>query len=161
MPSFDITSEVDMAELQNAILMTRKELQNRFDFKGVNWNVEEKDSLLVISADDEMKLRNLNQTLMGKIAKRNISIKNFEHLKADTSSTGKGRQEIKIKQGLETEVAKKIVKLIKEMKLKVQPQIEGGKVRVTGKSRDDLQKVMAEVRAADLPVGLNFDNMRS
>jgi len=160
MPSFDIASEVDMAELQNAILMTRKELQNRFDFKGVNWNIEEKENLLVISADDEMKLRNLDQTLMGKIAKRNISVKNFEHLKADTSSTGKGRQEIKIKQGLETDVAKKIVKMIKELKMKVQPQMEGGKVRVTAKSRDDLQKVMAEVKGADLPVGVSFDNFR-
>lgn len=161
MPSFDITSEVDMAELQNAILMTRKELQNRFDFKGVNWDIQEKGNLLVITADDEMKLRNLDQTLMSKVAKRNISIKNFEHLKMDTSSTGKGRQEIKIKQGLETDIAKKIVKLIKETKLKVQPQIQDGKVRVTGKSRDDLQKVMAEVKSADLPVGVSFDNFRS
>jgi hypothetical protein len=161
MPSFDIASEVDMAELQNAILMTKKELQNRFDFKGVNWNIEEKENMLVISADDELKLRNLDQTLMGKIAKREISIKNFEHLKSDTSSTGKGRQEIKIKQGLETDMAKKIVKLIKEMKLKVQPQIQDGKVRVTAKSRDDLQTVMAEVKGADLPIGVSFDNFRS
>lgn len=161
MPSFDIASEVDMAELQNAILMTRKELQNRFDFKGVAWDIEEKENMLVISADDEMKLRNLDQTLMTKITKRNISIKNFEHLKADTSSTGKGRQEIKIKQGLETDMAKKIVKLIKETKLKVQSQIQDGKVRVTAKSRDDLQQVMAEVKAADLPVGVSFDNLRN
>ncbi len=161
MPSFDIASEVDMAELKNAILMTRKELQNRFDFKGVTWDIEEKENMLVISADDEMKLRNLDQTLMGKITKRNISVKNFEHLKADLSSMGRGRQEIKIKQGLETDVAKKIVKMIKETKLKVQSQIQDGKVRVTAKSRDDLQQVMSVVKAADLPVAVSFDNLRS
>jgi len=150
-----------MAEVQNALLMTRKELQNRFDFKGVNWNVEEQGGKLVITADDEMKLRNVDQVLMGKLAKRDLPIKNFEHQKADLSSMGRGRQEILIKQGLETEVAKSITKFIKGTGLKVQAQLQDRKVRVTGKSKDDLQKVMAAVRAEDWPVGVTFDNFRS
>lgn len=161
MPSFDIASEVDTAELKNAVLMTRRELQNRFDFKGVEWDIEEKPNLLVISANDEMKLRNLHQALMDKVAKRGLPVKNFENKKADFSSMGRGRQEIVVKQGLESDVAKKIVKMIKGSKLKVQSQIQDQKVRVTGKSKDDLQKVMSMVREADLSVGVTFENFRN
>ncbi|MGF1677943.1 MAG: YajQ family cyclic di-GMP-binding protein [Candidatus Methylacidiphilales bacterium] len=161
MPSFDIGSDVDMTEVKNAVLMTRKELQNRFDFKGVTWDIEEKDDMLVISADDEYKLQAVDQTLMGKISKRNISLKNFEHQKTGVSNMGRGRQEIKIKQGLESDVAKQIIKLIKDCGVKVQTQHQDRKVRVTGKSRDDLQKVIQFVKESELPVGVNFDNFRS
>ena len=161
MPSFDIVSEVDMAELKNAVLMTRKELQNRFDFKGVNWDIEEQDALLVISADDESKLRAVDQVLMQKIAKRDISLKNFERLKTGVSNMGRARQEIKILQGLESDMAKKIVKLIKETKLKVQAQHQDRQVRITGKSRDDLQKVITHVKSAELNVGLSYIIFRS
>lgn len=161
MPSFDISSEVDLSEVKNAVLMTRKELQNRFDFKGVEWDIEEQANLLVITADDDYKLRAIDQTLMTKLAKRDLPLKNFEHLNVSVSNMGRARQEIKIKQGLESDVAKKITKLIKGSGIKVQAQVHEDKVRVTGKSRDDLQQVIAYVKAADLSVGVSFDNFRS
>ncbi len=161
MPSFDIASDVDMAEVQNAILMTRRELQNRFDFKGTEWEIEEKENALILTASDEFKLKALDQILMGKFAKRELPLKNFSHQKLETSSVGRARQEIQIIQGLETEPAKKIVKAIKDLKLKVQAQIQDRQVRVTGKSRDELQSVMTAVRELDLPVAVTFGNFRN
>ncbi len=160
MPSFDIASEVDMAEVKNAVLQARKELQTRFDFKGVNWEIDEEKDKFVLSADDEFKLNALREVLMGKLAKRSISLKNIDPQKAEVSSVGRARQEIKIKQGFEGEVAKDLVKRIKGTGLKVQAQIQEQKVRVTGKSRDDLQEVIAFVKGTDLPAAVSFDNFR-
>lgn len=161
MPSFDIASDVDMAEVQNAILMTRRELQNRFDFKATEWEIEEKGTTIILTASDDFKLKALDQILMGKFAKRELPLKNFSHQKLETSSVGRARQEIQIIQGLDPEPAKQIVKAIKEMKLKVQAQIQDRQVRVTGKSKDELQSVMALVRELDLPVSVSFGNFRN
>jgi uncharacterized protein YajQ (UPF0234 family) len=160
MPSFDISSDVDIAEVKNAVLQARKELQTRFDFKNVNWEIEEQKDALVLSADDEFKLQAVQQIVMGKLAKRSVSLKNIDPQKTEISSVGRARQVVKIKQGMETPVAKDIVARIKGLGLKVQAQIQDGQVRVTGKSRDDLQAVIQFVRGEELPVGVQFGNFR-
>jgi cyclic-di-GMP-binding protein len=160
MPSFDVVSEVDLAEVKNAVLQARKELQTRFDFKGVNWEIVEEKNTLVLSADDEFKLQALNQIVMGKLAKREISLKNIEHGKMEISSVGRGRQVLTLKQGFETEVAKQLVAMIRGSGLKVQAQIQEGKIRVSGKSRDDLQSIIAQLRGEELTVGVDFNNFR-
>lgn len=160
MPSFDIASEVDMAEVKNAVLQARKELQTRFDFKGVNWEITEEKDKFILSADDEFKVKAVEQILLAKLAKRSISLKNIDPQKPEISSVGRAREEIKIKNGFETETAKQVVGIVKALGLKVQAQIQEQKVRVTGKNRDDLQAVIAHLRQADLPVGVSFGNFR-
>jgi cyclic-di-GMP-binding protein len=160
MPSFDVSSDVDMAEVKNATLQFRKEVLTRFDFKGVNWELEEEKDKFVLSADDDFKLKTLDQMLMAKLAKRNICLKNMDHQKIETSSVGRARQEIKIKQGFEGDTAKQVVQIIKGFGIKVQAQIQEGKIRVTGKNRDDLQEVIQRLRATELPVGVDFGNFR-
>jgi len=159
-PSFDIASEVDMAEVKNAVLQARKELQTRFDFKGVNWEITEEKDKFILSADDEFKVKAVEQILLAKLAKRSISLKNIDPQKPEISSVGRAREEIKIKNGFETETAKQVVGIVKALGLKVQAQIQEQKVRVTGKNRDDLQAVIAHLRQADLPVGVSFGNFR-
>lgn len=160
MPSFDIASEVDMAEVKNAVLQARKELQTRFDFKGVNWEITVEKDKFILTADDEFKVKAIEQILLAKLAKRSISLKNIVPQKPEISSVGRARQEIKIKNGLETETAKHVISVVKALGLKVQAQIQEQKVRVTGKNRDDLQEVIAHLRQADLPVGVSFGNFR-
>lgn len=160
MPSFDIVSEVDLAEVKNALLQTEKEVAGRFDFRGSNCEVKQEKEGLVLTAENEFKLKALSEILMSKLARRNVSLKNIEHEKIDLSSVGRARQVLKIKQGIESKVAKEIVVAIKEMKLKVQAQICEDKVRVTGKSKDDLQAVMAFLRSWESPVALSFNNFR-
>ena len=160
MPSFDTVSEVDLSELKNALLMARKELQTRFDFRNSPWEIEEQKEMLVLHAENDFKLKALSEIVLGKLAKRNISLKNIEAKKAEISSVGRARQELVIKQGLEGDVAKQVVAAVKATGLKVQTQIQEKKVRVTGKSRDDLQEVIQALRTADLPVALSFDNFR-
>jgi len=160
MPTFDVSSDVDMAEVKNAVLQARKELQARFDFKGVNWEIEEEKDSLVLSADDDFKLQALSQILMGKLAKRSVSLKNIDAQKSEISSVGRARQVVKIKQGLETPLAKEIVAYIKGLGFKVQAQIQEGQVRVTGKNRDDLQEVIQALRGKEFPAGLQFGNFR-
>ena len=160
MASFDISSEVDMAEVKNAVLQARKELQTRFDFKNVQWEIDEQKDALVLSADDDFKLQALQQIVMGKLAKRAVSLKNIDVQKAEISSVGRARQVMKIKQGMETPIAKDIVTRIKGLGLKVQAQIQDGQVRVSGKNRDDLQAVIQFVRNEELPVGVQFGNFR-
>ncbi|NJL19245.1 MAG: YajQ family cyclic di-GMP-binding protein [Bdellovibrionaceae bacterium] len=156
MPSFDIASEVSPSEITNALLMARKEISGRFDFKNVTWDiVEEKDSL-VLSASDEFKLRALWDIVFAKLAKRDLSLKNFQPQPAEISSVGRARQIVKIQQGFSSEVAKEVAKAIKSSGLKVQAQIQEQKVRVTGKSRDDLQTAIQHIRSLDLPVGISF-----
>lgn len=160
MPSFDVVSEVDLAELKNAVLQARKELDSRFDFKGVPWEIVEEKEKLVLSANDDFKLKALEQILMGKLAKRSISLKNIDAGQAEISSVGRARQELKLKQGLDSALAKRISGDVRGTKLKVQAVIEGGKLRVSGKSRDDLQAVIAFLRGQDYPQALQFNNFR-
>ena len=160
MPSFDIVSEVNSMEIENAVNIAKKELANRFDFKGSKAEIVLEKNEIKLSADDQFKMTALVDIVMGKIAKRNISMKNVEQGEPDLSPLGHARQVIKIKQGIETEIAKQITGFIRDSKLKVTTQIQDSQVRVTSKSRDELQSVIAAVRAEDFPVALQFQNFR-
>jgi uncharacterized protein YajQ (UPF0234 family) len=160
MPSFDIVSQVNSMEIENAVNTARKELANRFDFKGSKAEIALEKNEIKLSAEDQFRMKQLVEIVMGKIARRNISLKNVERCPTDLSPLGHARQVIKIKQGIETEVAKQITSFIRDRKFKVTTQIQESQVRVTGKSRDELQTVIAEVRAQEFPVALQFQNFR-
>jgi uncharacterized protein YajQ (UPF0234 family) len=160
MPSFDIVSEINSMEIENAVNQAKKELANRFDFKGVKADIVLEKNEIKLSADDEFRVRTLVEMVMGKLAKRQISLKNIEKCDPDISPLGHARQVIKIKQGIEAPVAKEVTAFIRDSKLKVTTQIQGSEVRVSGKNRDDLQSVIAAVRAHEFPVSLQFQNFR-
>jgi cyclic-di-GMP-binding protein len=160
MPSFDIVSQVNTMEIENAVNQAKKELANRFDFKGSKAEIALDKSEIKLTAEDQFKINTLAEIVIGKLAKRNISMKNIEKKDPDVSPLGHARQVIKIKQGIETAVAKEITGFIRESKLKVTTQIQGEEVRVTGKSRDDLQTVIGAVRAKDFSVAVQFVNFR-
>jgi uncharacterized protein YajQ (UPF0234 family) len=160
MPSFDIVSQVSSMELDNAINQAKKELANRFDFKGSNAEIILEKNEIKLSAENQFKIQALAEIVMSKLSKRNISLKNIERAEPDISPLGHARQIIKIKQGLEPTVAKQLTGFIRDGKFKVTTQIQGQEVRVSGKSRDELQAVIAAVRGHDFPVALQFQNFR-
>ena len=160
MPSFDIVSQVNSMEIENAVNTAKKELANRFDFKGSKAEIVLEKNEIKLSAEDHFKIQSLAEIVLGKLAKRNISLKNIEKAEPDISPLGHARQVIKIKQGIEPGIAKQVTQFIRDTKLKVTTQIQGEEVRVTGKSRDDLQAVIAAVRGHDFPVALQFQNFR-
>ena len=160
MPSFDIVSQVNPMEVENAVNQAKKELANRFDFKGSKAEIVLEKDEIKLTADDAFKLQALTEIVMGKLSKRNISLKNVDRGEPEVSPLGHARQLIKIKQGLEQEVAKQVTGFIRERKFKVTTQIQGNEVRVTAKSRDELQEVIAAVRAHDFPVALQYQNFR-
>jgi uncharacterized protein YajQ (UPF0234 family) len=160
MPSFDIVSEVNSMEIENAVNQAKKELANRFDFKGSKAEILLEKSEIKLSAEDQFKLKALDEIVVGKLAKRLASLKNVDRGEPDVSPLGHARLVIKIKQGLEAPVAKQITTFIRDAKFKVTTQILGDQIRVTGKSRDDLQATIAAVRAHDFPVTLSFQNFR-
>jgi uncharacterized protein YajQ (UPF0234 family) len=160
MPSFDIVSQVNSMELENAVNQAKKELANRFDFKGSTAEIVLEKDEIKLSAEDQFKLRAVTEIVLGKLAKRNISLKNVDRGEPDVSPLGHARQLIKIKQGLEAQVAKQITAFIREQKFKVTSQIQGSEVRIAGKSRDELQAVISAVRGQDFPVALQFQNFR-
>ena len=147
-------------EVENAVNQAKKELANRFDFKGSKAEIVLEKDEIKLAAEDQFKIRALAEIVMGKLAKRNISLKNIERAEPDISPLGHARQIIKITQGLEPTVAKQLTGFIRDGKFKVTTQIQGQEVRVTGKSRDELQAVIAAVRAHDFPVALQFQNFR-
>lgn len=159
--SFDIVSKTDYAEVTNALNQTAKEIAQRFDFKGSKATVEMINKDLVLAAEDEMKLRNMNDILQGKFVKRGISLKALDYQKIEPAAGGTFRQTVKIQQGIPTEKAKEVVKFIKDAKLKVQASIQGETVRVSGKDRDTLQDVIAKLKAKDFGIDMQFDNYRS
>lgn len=159
--SFDIVSKTDYAEVSNAINQTRKEISQRFDFKGSKAIVDLTDKDLILSAEDETKLRNMNDILQSKLVKRGISLKALDYQKIEPAAGGTVRQVVKIQQGIPTEKAKEIVKFIKDRKLKVQASIQGESVRVSGKDRDTLQETIAKLKAKDFGIDMKFDNYRS
>ena len=161
MPSFDVVSEVDLMEVKNAIEQAQKELANRFDFREAKAEIVlEKDSIK-LSAINQFKITALEEIVLGKLARRNVSLKNIDRQDADISPLGHARQELKLKQGLETDVAKIIVQAIRDTKLKVTTQIQDRQIRVTGKNRDDLQAVIAVLRGKEFTVALNYTNFRA
>jgi uncharacterized protein YajQ (UPF0234 family) len=160
MPSFDIVSQVNSMEIENAVNIAKKELANRFDFKGSKAEIVLDKNEIKLSAEDQFKIKALVEIVMGKIAKRNISMKSVEQCPPDVSPLGYARQVIKIKQGIETDVAKQVTGFIRDGKFKVTTQIQDSQIRVTGKSRDELQTVIGAVRGKEFPVALQFVNFR-
>jgi cyclic-di-GMP-binding protein len=160
MPSFDIVSEVDQVELRNAVDQANKEIANRFDFKGSDARIEQGDKLLTLYADDEFKLGQVYDILTAKFAKRGVDVRCMERGKPDKVSGNKVKEEIKVKVGIESELGKKIVRLIKDAKLKVQATIQGDAVRVTGAKKDLLQEAIALVKKSVTDVPLQYQNFR-
>ena len=160
MPSFDIVSKVNSMEVENAVSQAKKELATRFDFKGSKAEIIQEKHEIKLTAPDAYKMTTLVEIVLGKLAKRGISMKNVDEGKAELSPLGHARQSVKIKEGIEATVAKQITAFIRDGKFKVTSSINGDEVRVTSKSRDDLQAVIATVQAQDFPVALSFGNFR-
>ena len=159
MPTFDIVSEVDMHEVANAIDQTNRELDTRFDFKGSGARVESTDPVLSLQAGNEFQIKQMLDILHRKMAKRGIDIDALSEGNVETSGA-RAKLEITIRQGIDQDSARKLVKLIKESKIKVQSSIQGDKVRVSGKKRDDLQEVIAMLRKEKLELPLQYNNFR-
>ncbi len=161
MPSFDIVSEVDAQEVRNAVDQANREATTRFDFKGTDASVEYSEKELTLHASTEDRLRALYQVLEEKLVKRSVSLKVLDPAKIEEASRGAARQKVVLRAGITQDVGKQINKLIKDLGLKnVSSSIQGDQVRVTSKSRDDLQNVIAACKEADLPVPLQFTNFR-
>lgn len=160
MPSFDIVSEVDTQELDNALNQARKELQTRFDLKDAKTEIVEEKDKIVLIADDANHLRGLREIVIGKLSKRGVDLRNIKQEDPALSSVGHARQELKIQQGLEGDKAKEIILAIKGGGFKVQCQLQDRQIRVTGKKRDELQSVIQFVRGKEFGVATNFKNFR-
>lgn len=161
-PSFDVVSEVDMQEVSNAVNQTVKEITQRFDFKGSKSTVEiENGNAIKIVTEDDTRMRNIVDILQSKFIKRGVAIKNLEYGKVEPAAGGMVRQSIRIRQGIEADIAKKITKDIKTLKVKVQAQLQDDQVRVSGKKLDDLQAVIAFLKGQDYGIELQFSNFRS
>jgi uncharacterized protein YajQ (UPF0234 family) len=162
MPTFDIVSEVNHVEIRNAVDQANKEIGNRFDFKGSDARVEidEKDNKLTVYADDEFKLRQVRDVLTGKLAKRGVDTRAFEPGRMEAVSGNKVKEEIRIREGIEQDRARSLVKLIKDSKLKVQASIQGDALRVSGAKKDVLQEAIALVRKSVTDLPLQFKNFR-
>jgi uncharacterized protein YajQ (UPF0234 family) len=159
MPSFDIVSEVNMHELANALDQASREVITRYDFKGTDSKFEFADNIITMFSQSDFQITQMLDILQSKMIKRGIDIQFLEMGKILESGKG-SRQDLTVKQGLETEVAKKMVKMIKDTKIKVQAAIQGEKLRITGKKRDDLQDVIALFKKSDLDVPLQYENFR-
>jgi uncharacterized protein YajQ (UPF0234 family) len=160
MPSFDIVSEVDTQEIDNALNQARKELATRFDLKDAKTEIVHEKDKIILTADDANHLRGLREIVIGKLSKRGVDLRNVKQEEAALSSVGHARQEIKIQQGLEGDKSKEIILAIKSQSFKVQCQMQDQQIRVTGKKRDELQTVIQFVRGRDFGVATNFKNFR-
>lgn len=159
MPSFDIVSEIDQHELTNAVDQTNREVGNRFDFKGSDAQVEQGEEELTLKAQNEFQINQMRDVLYQKMTKRGIELTALEE--GPIAESGKtAQQKLKLRQGIDKELGKKITQLIKESKIKVQASIQGDTVRITGKKRDDLQEAIALLRKAELEQPLQFNNFR-
>jgi len=161
--SFDIVSRVDLQEVQNAVNQANKEISTRFDFRGsksrIEWN--EKDLALTVLSEDDHKRKSVVDVLETKLVKRGVAVRSLDFQKVEPAAGGTVRQVVKVQQGIPTERAKAIVKAIKDSKIRVQASIQGDQVRVAGKHRDDLQGVIALLKAGDFGAPLQFTNYRS
>lgn len=159
MPSFDVVSEINQHELTNAVDQTNRDVGGRFDFKGSDAKVEHEKDALVLHADNEFQIKQMKDILHQRLTKRGIDILALEEEKLETIGQ-RAKQRIKVRQGIDKELAKKIVQLIKDSKMKVQASVQGDQVRVTGKKRDDLQEAIAFLRGAKLEMPLQYQNFR-
>ncbi|SFU41991.1 YajQ family cyclic di-GMP-binding protein [Nitrosospira multiformis] len=160
MPSFDIVSEVDKQEVRNAVDQVNKEVSTRFDFKGSDARVEQTDYTLTVFADDEFKLDQVFDILTAKLAKRNVDVRSLDKGQVEKISGNKVKQLVTVKTGVESELAKKIIRLIKDSKLKVQGSIQGDTVRISGAKRDTLQEAIQLVKKSVTDFPLQFQNFR-
>ena len=160
--TFDVVSKVDLDEVKNAVAQATKEIGQRFDFKGSISKIELKDeAVLTLTSDDEVRLKAVIEVLQSKLVKRGVSIRSMEFGKIEPASKGSARQEVKILQGIPTDKAKGLVKALKDSKMKVQAAIQGDQLRISGKSKDDLQEAMALLKKHDQGLDLQFTNFRS
>ena len=160
MPSFDIISEVNQVELRNALEQTNKEVTNRFDFRGSDARVEHTENTLIVFADDNFKIGQVYEVLIGKLAKRAVDVRCLERGKVESIGGDKAKQVITVKVGIDQELGKKIQKLIKDAKLKVQASIQGDAVRVSGTNKDDLQQVITLMKKTITDFPVQFKNFR-
>ncbi len=160
MPSFDIVSTVDMHEITNAIDQSNREVQNRFDFKGSDSQYEWSDEKIVVTTASDFQLEQMKDILKTKLSKRNVDVRVLDEKDAPDLSNNRARQKVGVKQGIPADLAKKMVRLIKDKKMKVQANIQGDQIRVTGKKRDDLQEVIAMMREEKWELPLQFENFR-
>ena len=159
MPSFDVVSELDLHEVTNAVDQASRELAQRFDFKGTNAAFELEETTVTMSAEAEFQLKQMLEILKLRISKRGIDVKCLE-IKDPEVNLAKAKQQVIVKHGIDADTGRKVSRLVKDSKLKVQAQLQGDKVRVTGKKRDDLQEAIAFLRKADVGVPLQFNNFR-
>jgi uncharacterized protein YajQ (UPF0234 family) len=159
-PSFDVVSEVNLPEAQNAVAQAQKEIAQRYDLKGTSAGLEQAERELTLTADTDFALKAVNDILQTKLAKRGVSLKALEYGKVEPAAKGTVRQVVTIQQGIPSEKAREIVKAVKDGKLKVQVAIQGEQLRVSGKKKDDLQAVIALLRGADFGLPLQFTNFR-
>jgi uncharacterized protein YajQ (UPF0234 family) len=159
MPSFDTVSEVDLHEVTNAVDQTNREIGTRYDFKGSSARVEQSAEVLTVRADSEFQLEQVRDVLHNKLARRGIDLRSLEADKIEVT-INQTRQTLTVRQGIPQDIARKIVKLVKDAKLKVQVSIQGDKVRVSGKKRDDLQEVISLLRGAPIDLPLQYINFR-
>ena len=160
MPSFDIVSEVSLMEVKNALQQANRELTTRFDFKGVKADILLEENSIKLSAQDKSRLDALLELVVGKLARREISLKNVDRGEPEISPTGQARMVIQLKQGIDGPLAKEISAFIRSLGLKLTAAIQGDSIRVTGKKRDDLQNAMQSVKKKDFPLDLHFTNFR-
>ena len=160
MPSFDIVSRTDLAEVDNAVRNIQREIGTRFDFKGSKSSIERKDEVLTVVADDDLKLKQIHELIKGHFTRRGVDPAALEYKEPEKASGNLVRQTIVVRQGIDAELAKRIVKEIKGAKLKVQSSIQGDEVRVSGKKRDDLQEAIALVKSLKLERPLQYQNFR-
>ena len=159
MPSFDVVCEVDQHEVTNAVDQTNREIGNRFDFKGSDANVAYADELLTLEAESEFQIDQIRDVLLKKMAKRSVDVAALKEETVETSGN-RAKQQIRVQQGIDPDTAKKIVKLVKGSKVKVQAAIQGEQIRITGKKRDDLQQVIALLKNSDLGLPFQYVNFR-
>lgn len=160
MPSFDIVSKTDLAEVDNAVNGMRREIETRFDFKGSKCTIERKDDLLTMLADDDLKLRQMQELLKGYITRRKLDAGALDFKPPEKASGNTLRQVVQVKQGIESTLAREIVKALKDSKIKVQIAIQGDELRVSGKKRDDLQEAIQLVREMKIQLPLQYVNFR-
>ena len=160
MPSFDVVSEVDMQEVRNAVDQANREITNRYDFKNSDARVEQSEERLTVYADDEYKVGQAFDILRTKLAKRKVDLDSLQSGEVQTTGGGKAKQDITVRSGIDQDLGKRIVKLVKNSKLKVQASIQGPQIRVSGKKRDDLQAVISMLKGENFGLPLQFVNFR-
>ena len=162
MPSFDLVSKINLQEVDNAVNSVSRELSNRYDFKGTVFSIElnQKDHLINLSAESEYKLAAIRESLQVFSTKRGIDVKSFDFQKEQKAGGSVIKQEVKLRNGIEQEIAKNIVKHIKDNKIKVQASIRSDEIRVEGKKRDDLQVIISDLNSANFEIPLQFINFR-